>query len=140
MFGIQLSREQTAPRLLPVCRIPPMRFLAALMRQAGLARQLEEIPDFSTLPAFVGNDRAAQIYHIPRRAYANHTVRPALRRADVTETTRLHFDRRHHAGAGHHCPPRFAPTICSAYWACSPRWSARSRPTMASKGKTTLSS
>src|SRR5262249_33295066 len=69
MFGIQPSRDQTLSLPLPACRIPPMRFLAALMRQAGLARQLEEISDFSTLTAFVGNDRAAQISHIPRRVY-----------------------------------------------------------------------
>jgi len=45
MFGIQPSHEQTPSLPLPAYRIPPMRFLAALMRQAGLARQLEEISD-----------------------------------------------------------------------------------------------
>src|SRR5262249_14994224 len=35
------------------------------------------------------------------RYYANTLARPALRRADVGKETRFHFDRRHHAGAGH---------------------------------------
>src|SRR5215510_8910116 len=36
-----------------------------------------------------------------RRNYANTLARPALRRANVTQATRLHDNCRHHAGARH---------------------------------------
>src|SRR5215510_1956781 len=37
---------------------------------------------------------------VTRRNYANTLARPALRRANVTQATRLHDNCRHHAGAG----------------------------------------
>src|SRR5262249_54081827 len=63
----------------------------------------QSIPFRNTLARRLGINRIIGcVFRVAEEEiYANTLARPALRRADATEESGLHFDRRRHAGARH---------------------------------------